>query len=188
VRDLSIYELNAENELLSVTRAADAVFQPKEDHWRLSGLEIQRLSEQGVGIEIQQQSNMQGLLSPAMLDVVAIAPESMSIADLSSYVDYLESNGLEARKYEQAMWSKLVSPFATLVMVLLAVPFIFGSQRTMTAGHRILIGTMVGIGFHLLSQIFGYVGLVYEMNPVAAALTPTLVFFFAAIHLLRKVH
>lgn len=188
VANLNIYELDKNNQLTTVTRADEAIFQAEQNVWRLLGLQRDTLSESGVVIEKQQQTLMYGLLSPEMLDVVVVEPSAMSIGDLYSYVDYLQENGLESRKYEQAMWSKIVLPFSTLVMVLLAVPFIFGSTRTMTAGHRILIGTLVGIGFSLLSQVFGYVGLVFEINPIMAALTPTLVFFFAAVHLLRKVH
>jgi len=189
VLNLNIYELNEQNQLASVTRADEAFYQADKDVWRLEGLKKNTLSEdEGVIIETHAHTLMQGLLSPTMLDVVVVEPSSMSIRDLYNYVDYLRANGLESRKYEQAMWSKIVSPMSTVVMVLLAVPFIFGSTRTVTAGHRILVGTMVGIGFYLLSQVFGYVGLVYEINPLIAAVTPTLVFLLAALHLLRRVH
>ncbi|MDH5301340.1 MAG: LPS export ABC transporter permease LptG [Gammaproteobacteria bacterium] len=187
VRKLNIYEIDQSNQLSTVTQADDAFFQIGQNQWRLHNYQQYRLSEQGVQIQREKQVDLDTMLSPAMLDVVVVEPSAMSIVDLYHYVDYLQANGLESRKYQQAMWSKIVSPLSTLVMVLLAIPFIFGSTRTMTAGHRILIGTMVGIGFYLLSQVFGYVGLVFEINPVIAAMTPTVVFLLAALHLLRRV-
>ena len=82
---------------------------------------------------------------------------------------------------------KLMAPISTAIMVLLAIPFIFGPMRTMTAGHRVLVGTLTGIGFYLFNQVFAYIGLVYQLNPIIAAVLPSLIFLSATILMLRKI-
>ena len=127
-------------------------------------------------------------LDPEMLEVVQLDPEAQSIWGLYQYVDYLQQNGLAAGKYEMALWSKLVTPLVTLVMMLLAVPFVMGSLRSVGIGQRILIGTLIGLGFHLLNQMSNYIGLVYEFNALLSATLPSLLVSVVALLLIRRIH
>jgi lipopolysaccharide export system permease protein len=72
-------------------------------------------------------------------------------------------------------------------MVYLALPFVFGPLRSVGVGNRILIGTLVGIGFHLLNQVFGYAGVVFGLNPVFVSFLPVTVAFAAGYLMLRRV-
>jgi lipopolysaccharide export system permease protein len=71
-------------------------------------------------------------------------------------------------------------------MIFLAVPFVFGSLRSITIGQRILIGALLGIGFYMMNQIMGNVGLVYEFNPLLSAFLPPLLCLSGAIILMRR--
>lgn len=126
-------------------------------------------------------------LSPDLLNVVTVRPASLSIWGLYQYVGYLRDNGLDASLYLQALWGKLVTPVVTAVMVYLALPFVFGPLRSVGVGNRILIGTLVGIGFHLLNQVFGYAGVVFGLNPVFVSFLPVTVAFAAGYLMLRRV-
>jgi hypothetical protein len=116
------------------------------------------------------------LMMPGVLDVVVLEPESMSVRELRRYIEYLASNGLEAERHQLALWLRLSAPLAGLVMLFLAVPFVFGSLRNVGAGQRLLVGVMVGIGFQLLVQILSHTGQVYGIHPVVSALAPILLF------------
>ncbi len=185
-RNVSIFELDENQRLTQVMHANRAVY-ADDNRWVLEGLEQQVIKNGSIKIEHKASEVWTSLLSPELLDVVVVRPDMMSAAAALDYVEYLEKNGVEARKYLQAFWSKVTAPLATGIMVLLAIPFIFGSTRSMSAGHRILIGTLTGIGFYLFSQVFSYVGLVYTLNPVMAAITPSVIFLGVGLYLMRSV-
>ena len=69
-----------------------------------------------------------------------------------------------------------MQPLATLVMIGLAVPFIFGSLRTVTMGLRILIGVIIGFSFYTLNEFLGPFSLVYQVSPFWAAAMPVILF------------
>ena len=90
--------------------------------------------------------------------------------------------------YKQAFWSKISVPLVTGVMVLLAIPFVFGPLRSVGISQRVLVGVLVGIGFHLINQTFSYLGLVFKLDPAFSALFPTVVAFILAVYLLKRVY
>ena len=106
---------------------------------------------------------------------------------LYQYVRYLEDNGLDSAIYEQAFWGKVVTPIVTAVMVFLAMPFVFGPLRSVSIGHRIMAGTLVGVGFHIINQMFSYMGLVFGLGPIVGAFLPVGLAFIAGCLMLRRV-
>jgi lipopolysaccharide export system permease protein len=187
IGQVDIYEVDANHQLSHVTKAKEAIYRGN-DQWLL--LNVRELDFTGDTVRQRDvpQIEWRSLLSPDLLNVVTINPESMSAIALYRYADYLQNNNIDAQRYVQAFWAKVITPFSVVVMVLLAIPFILGPLRNMAAGHRILIGTLAGVGFHILSQISGYVGLVYGFNPILAAIAPTAMFFAVALLLFRSVH
>jgi lipopolysaccharide export system permease protein len=77
-----------------------------------------------------------------------------------------------------------MQPFATLVMIFLAIPFIFGPLRSVSMGLRIMAGVIVGFGFYILNQFLGPMSQVYQIPAVVAALVPTMVFAMLGAFLL----
>ena len=47
---------------------------------------------------------------------------------------------------------------------------------------------LIGIGYHLFSQMFSYLGLVVKLNPAFTALMPTLLAMLLAVILIRRVY
>ena len=72
-------------------------------------------------------------------------------------------------------------------MVFIAIPFVFGPLPSVGIGHRVLIGALIGVGFHLVNQMFAYLGLVFNLNPFFTAVFPAAVVFVVAVGFLRKV-
>jgi len=184
--NVSIFELDENQQIKQVLHADKAVY-ASNNHWILIGLEQKIVKGGSITIEHKASDVWPSLLSPELLDVVVVRPDMMSAMAALEYVSYLEKNGIEARQYLQAFWSKVTAPIATAVMILLAIPFIFGPTRSMSAGHRILLGTLTGIGFYLFGQVFAYVGLVYELNLFVAATMPSLIFLGVALYLMRSI-
>jgi lipopolysaccharide export system permease protein len=74
-----------------------------------------------------------------------------------------------------------------LVMMVLALPFASFQAREGGVGARIVIGIMLGLGFHLANRLFGHLGLLNAWPPLFSALVPTLGFLATAIWMMRKV-
>jgi lipopolysaccharide export system permease protein len=185
VGGVTIYEFDNKQRLLEVTQARTGQFSGGK--WVLHQVERSRIDPGGVETQELRRLEWQSLLTPAMIAVVVVKPDSLSLKGLFDYIGYLRDNGLDAELYQLAFWNKIVLPVTTAVMVFLSIPFIFGPLRSVGIGQRIFVGTLVGIGFYLLGQLFGFAGLLYRLpTPLSAAL-PTGLFFILAVLLVRRV-
>ncbi len=180
-----IYDFVEPNRLKQITQAKYAVY--LHDHWLLKDVTRQQFAADAVQTSQMAEEEWTTRLSPDLLGVVIVKPDTLSVTGLRNYVNYLHENGLAAERYEVAYWSKIAAPFVTGVMVFLAIPFVFGSLRSVTAGQRIVVGTLIGVGFYLFNQVVTYVTVVYELNPVAGALLPAVIASVYAVYLMRKV-
>lgn len=181
-----IFERDAMHRLVKLVRADSAVY--RNGGWVLQKVLSSDISEQGVTSTRVDEAPWQTNLSPDLLSVVTVKPNTLSILGLYDYVQYLDDNGLDAAVYEQALWGKVVAPLVTAVMVFLSIPFVFGPLRSVGVGHRILVGTLAGVGFHILNQMFTYMGLVFNFNPLLSALAPAMLAFMAGYYMLRRLY
>lgn len=120
-------------------------------------------------------------LKPDVLDVVVVEPEILPLAELWTYSRYLEHNGLDSSRYRLAFWVKVATPLATMTMLLLTVPLVFGSLRSANMGQRIFIGVLIGIAFFLLNRLLNRAALVFGLPPLVSALGPTVLFLGIAL-------
>jgi lipopolysaccharide export system permease protein len=115
-----------------------------------------------------------------MLSVLMVVPEQMSAWNLYFYVQHLRENKQKTSRYEIALWNKLVYPFATLVMMLVALPFAFLQVRSGGVSSKVFAGIMLGLSFYLASRVSANLGVLHDWTPFLAAATPTLLFLVAA--------
>ncbi|MBI5330632.1 MAG: LPS export ABC transporter permease LptG [Betaproteobacteria bacterium] len=179
LQDVRLYSFDAEFRLLSMRRAESARWEG--GHWRLQGLTETRINEQGTQTSRLPDQQWDSAVTPDLLELLMVKPESMSIAALYSYKKHLESNRQDAKRYTIALWNKLVYPVAMPVMLLLALSFAFRPPRSGEAGGRLLTGVMLGLGFHLSSRMMSQMTLLQDWPTGVAAVTPTLLFALAAV-------
>lgn len=172
--NIAIYEFDDKHRLRILTQAAEAEYQ--QDSWILSNVVQSTIDEKGIEVRSVSHARWKSQLNPGMVNIVVVPPEFLPVWDLLEYVQYLKQNHQSVAQYELAFWSKMMMPLSTAVMVLLAVPFVFGPLRTSPIGGRILAGTLLGIGFHLFNQSFQHMGLVFGLLPWLASAFPTMVF------------
>ena len=157
-----------------------------DDHWELHRVTQRYISKQHINEQQLKTLRWDSILNPDVVNVVSVTPESLSIWKLRNYIDYLQENKLDSREYELSFWSKLVAPFTIAVMIILALPFAFGSLRNVGAGQRILVGFILGLGFFIFNQFMANAGLIYHFHPAIAAVTPTLLVFIIGMVLLKR--
>ncbi|WP_455205274.1 LPS export ABC transporter permease LptG, partial [Kaarinaea lacus] len=142
--EVYIYEFDDQNQIKTLLKAESAAF--RKENWILENVTRSNFTDQGVTANQEKSLIWQTSLSPDLINVVTVEPDTLSTLGLFHYVNYLKANGLSASLYEQAFWSKVATPFITLVMLLLSIPFVFGSIRSVSIGQRIIVGVLVGVG------------------------------------------
>lgn len=184
LRDVYIYEFDAANRLRLSTYAEFARYAGRE--WVLQNISQTVLGEDGLERRTLPEAAWDSILKPDLLQMVTIDPDSLSIWNLLKYSRFLRNNGQNAQRYEHVMWLKLTYPLASIVMVVLAVPMVLRASRSVTVGQRVLVGALIGLGFHLLNQAAGHLGVVYEIPPFLSATGPALLMTGVAAWLLAR--
>lgn len=184
--DVSVYELNESKQLARVINARSARY--INDEWQLRWIKRSSLGTDSVSSETVSQETWPKLLNPDLLNVVSVNPANMSAMELYRYSDYLQANELDSSHYRLAFWIKVLTPVSSLVMLLIALPFIFGSQRSGGSGNRMMLGLLLGIGFFLLNRTMNHLGQVYGLDPLFSAAFPVVLVAMAGIFALRRVH
>ena len=182
---VSIYEFDDQNRLRVVTKAQEANYDGEQ--WTLSDVIQSNLDKEGVSVKAVEYAKWRSQLNPGLLNVVVVPPEFLPVWSLVEYIRYLKINHQSVGRYKMAFWMKVMMPLSSAVMVFLAVPFVFGPLRSTPIGARILVGALVGIGFHLFNQSFQHIGLVFGVLPWLAASLPTLLFAAVGYYWMNKI-
>ncbi len=157
-----------------------------EPYWELEDVTSSWLGTHGVSTRKAARYIWRASLTPDVVDVFTIRPEALSSWQLYRYIDHLRRNHQRTDRYRLAFWNKLLLPLATAVMVLLAVPFVIGQDRSGGMGKKILLGIMLALAFVVLSQAFGHYAVLMGLPPLLGASAPILLFLALAIYLLRR--
>ena len=131
------------------------------------------------------------ICAAALLYILSATPSNAELQqqrqDFLEAEKALQENRLDSAPYEVAFWQRLTLPASTWVMLLLAIPFLFGSQREGGAGRRLFVGIAIGVSFAIVMRAMTHVGLVFALPPVLAASAPVLLFLVAGLLGLRRV-
>lgn len=182
---VTLFRFNDQRELIESSYAKRATFQ--HDYWLAEDVEITYFTGDSTKIEALKTRKWFTGLSPNLLRLVVLEPESLSISGLHQYAVYLAEQGLNVGEYKLAYWSKLLQPLSTASLVLIAISFVFGPLRSVTMGYRIFAGVMVGIIFRTSQDLLGPASLVFGFNPILATAIPIGVCMLIGLGLLRRV-
>lgn len=183
---VEIYEFDEQGRLRRFTHAQRADIGVGRA-WRLTDV-VQKDFEPG-GIVRRQLPvlDWDAFLSAEQVDLLALPPSVFSFSDLYRYVRYLRASGQDSASHELALWQKASMPLAVGAMTLLSVPFVLGVMRVASTGQRMMIGSLVGVAFHLASQISARLGLLLNLSPAVTALAPVLVVLAVTVWRFRRI-
>ncbi|MDJ0802086.1 MAG: LPS export ABC transporter permease LptG [Desulfobacterales bacterium] len=169
--DIELYELDPEGQISRFLHARTATLQDDRT-WLLEDVSQQRIEGGVIQTQALENYRLNHFLTPSQMQIFKLPPDSLSISDLWAYIRSLKARNLNAENYDLALWQKITQPVTTASMVLLALTFIFGPVRMRSAGKRIATGMIVGILFYLLNQVFGHMGLLFNIPPLLTTLMP----------------
>ncbi|MBE2295718.1 MAG: LPS export ABC transporter permease LptG [Phycisphaerales bacterium] len=183
--DINVFKVNSEAQLEIATHADGARY--RTGRWTLEGVNRSLLNGDSVLTERWSNMTVISAISPQILEVLTANPSQLSIRDLQVYVEYLEHNGLDAQPYRLALWRKLLAPLVYLAMLVIAMPFVFGPQRSVSVGQRLLVGLLLGLAFFLINYLLGNMVLLYGYPPLLGAALPSLLFLSIGFYALRRI-
>lgn len=186
LRGIEVYGFEADGRLGWI-RAADEARWRSGQTWDMQRVLETRFDDAGVSAVRLAHQDWQSVLTPDILGVLLVAPEKMSARTLWRYVAHLKVNNQTAARYELALWSKFINPLVIPVMMLIAIPFALQGPRTGGASSKIFIGILVGLGFHLISRLFGHMGLLNDWPAILVSSLPLLIFLTIALAGIRWV-
>lgn len=180
--DAEIYRLDDTLNLTAMLAVERGRF--REGSWVLEDVAETRFGGERIEVLHHQRLDWPSGIDPEVLELYVLEADTLSITGLMRLIRYLRENGLDTRDQQLELWRKAVAPITVMAMVLFAVPFVFGPTRGGGAGQRLLIGVLVGIGFHLLNEVSANFGALYGWPaPLAAALPTGLMTAIGAVRL-----
>ena len=181
--NMRIYEFDSRYRMVSISIAQRGAYD-KSNRWVLSGVEKTTFEPSRARIEKLPVAYWNSAMTPDLLSVLRVQPAEMSMLNLSAYIDHLRENRQNSTRYELALWSKILQPAAVIIMMLLAIPFAIQSHRAGGVGAKLLLGIMIGLGFHFVNQLASHLTVLNDWPPLVSASTPLLVFLALAAGLL----
>lgn len=185
LQEIKIYEFDEDYRLRSISLAHAGKY-VRDNEWQLQDVMLTRFQDDQTSVERLAQTPWHSVLTPRILNVLLLPPDKMSLWTLFSYVQHLRENKQYSGRYEIALWNKIVYPLAVVVMMFLALPFAYMNVREGGVSTRIFAGIMLGLGFHLLSRLFGHAGMLAGWPPLLAAIAPTALFLTLALTLIYR--
>jgi len=196
---VEIHEFDPEFRLTAVIHAERGRYQRaargEPSRWRLEGVETTYFDVKKTAtgydalhaaVEKTPEFTWISELNPALLSVLAIAPDRMSALALWRYTSHLKENAQNANRYELALWKKVIYPLAIIVMLMLALPFGYLQARAGGIGLKLFFGISLGVVFYILNGLFSNLGLINTWPPWLAVSIPSIVFLVLALIMLNR--
>lgn len=180
--NIHIYEFDENFQMTAINQAKTGTF--NGESWDLTDLTQTNLAKTSVKSSHLAKSQWKSLIRPELLSILLVLPERMSAWNLYSYISHLTKNKQKTSRYEIALWAKLVYPMASLVMVMLALPFGFLQQRSGGVANKLFAGVLLGILYQVLNKVSLHLGLLNDWTAFSSAVMPTFLFLLTGICML----
>lgn len=160
--DVRLFEFDPGGRLAALTIASRA--EHRDGRWQLFDLRRTRFLERSAQTETAERETWNSQLSPELLNLSVIRPRYLSLGDLSTSIDYMRRNQLDASPFEAAYWARLFYPVNALVLSLAVMPFAFGALRSGGFGKRLFLGISLGLLFFFLQRLAMNTAEVYAID------------------------
>lgn len=183
---ISIYQLDTKKgRMTKIIKAENANKLGKK--WQLHNVVTKLISENGIDINHHKTLLLAHLVSEKFINIASVKAEHLSAQELSEFIQHQDRNALNTVRLQQAYWQRFSLPLSTLVMLIIAIPFAFGSQRNAGAGQHLFIGILIGLIFILVNRAASSMGIVYGFSPILSTFTPLALFLAMGLFMLKRV-
>ena len=169
LQGISIYEINKESQLVAIITASSAI--NINDSWKLEGIKIDL---KGKDPMTSIDRNNYWVNGPNYFDLQPIL--SHRYLSISELIERISSDETKVKKDKASLefWKKILQPFITLGLMLLASSMLFGPMRDNKGGLRLIFGIGIALIVDLLQKLFGSISLVTTLSAFWALIIPIL--------------
>ena len=184
--DIHIFEFDPGTPQLNLYLHADQAEIKDRKQWLYTDLTLKNYAGKDVVTRHETELLRKSYLTERQLRILGLPIDSLPPSGLYQYLKYLRSSEQATERFEMVFWQKAIFPVTVIIMMLCSFPFVFGSLRTSSAGKRIVLATITGISFQLVSQLLVNLGLMLNINPLLTTLLPIVVILFLGAVLMRR--
>ncbi len=184
LKNITKYDYDNDHNLIAIHYIREATNDGSK--WLLSGVESIYVDKIPITKEIHNEQFLDDFIDKNLIMIKTDKSESLSLLDVVRNISYLEKNKLDSDIQKKIFWEKIFQPFSAVIMLFLALPFIFGKLRSTQTSKRIIIGLFIGITFFIVSSILPNLGMILGLAPFVNILIPHLVFIYAGNYLLSR--
>ena len=183
LKGVILYKYNDNNDLESIKTIREAGY--SDNQWNLLGLEETFFLEEPITKQYSDREVTLSFIDKRLINIKTNKPESLSLKDVVRNIRYLKKNNLDADIQRKIFWEKIFKPISTVIMLFLAMPFIFGRHRSSNLSKRIVLGLFIGIIFFIVTSILPNLGMVLGITPFINILFPHLLFLMIGYYALE---
>ena len=121
-----------------------------------------------------------------LIDSLKKDPRELSTIQLFKHIRFLSQNSLSTGDYEAEFYKRIMKPITLVAMILLIIPFVFGSLRDASLGKRIFLGIVISLIFHQFSKLGIWMPKIFNLDYFLSASLPTLIVLIFALLMLYR--
>ena len=185
LKNLRGFEFDADGRLLSRTAAREASV-AADGTWTLFDVNVMLWPQAGSDKPVVHAEHRDRLTFKSTLDAGVVASAvlpltSMTTVELWRYSVHLDDQAQATQQVRIRFWQKALYPLSCLVMMALALPFAYLHARAGSVSLKVFGGIMLGIGFVLLNNLAGHLGMLRDWTPWVVAASPSLLFLLMSM-------
>ena len=171
-QNIDIFEFNQDGEMVAYLYVEEADVQNPQK-WILKNIQKKVINGFRVSEEALSSLAWDSPFNREEMRLLTLPASSLAPSDLFRYIGILQRKNQNVLRYELAFWGKIF-------MILVALPFAFGPLRSASAGKRIMLGGLVGIGYYLTTEILEHLGILLGASAFLTTIIPFLGIVLAA--------
>ncbi len=187
--DVTIYQVSPSNKIETIITSESADFDGSTT-LAMKNANIISINEINNSIEItsKKRNNYNKIVSfdQDLIESLKKEPKELTTRKIYKHIQFLDDNKQASSIYKVELYKRLIKPVTLVAMILLAMLFIFGSNRDVSLGRKIFFGITLGLSFEMLSRVSGALSLSFSLSPLMSTVLPTLVIIVLAIVLLSR--
>ena len=171
---IDIFEFNDEGQMTTYMHAQEAdIVNPRK--WTLKNIKKQVVQGLNISPEHLVSLEWDSPLKQKEVRLLTLPASTLAPSELYQYIEVLKRKKQHSLRYELSFLDKLFMPLNTGLMILVAIPFVFGPLRMAATGKRVFIGSLVGLGYYLMTEIFKHVGILFGASPLLTTAAPFMI-------------
>ena len=174
-QSITVFELTGDTELRRIAEGEIVGPVGGSEDWELIDYAETEFAESGTTARRQAQVRQDVGLSPELAELSEVREDLLELPELNQKINSLQSRGLDAGRFVGAYWSRIANMSSVVLMTMLALPFVLGSLRSASAGGRMIVGLVIGLGYYVLGELSVNGRDVFALDPVVAAWAPSAV-------------